>query len=119
MIQRCNNPHNRAYKHYGSRGITVCKTWLKFENFLSDMGECPSGLTLDRINNNGNYNKKNCRWTTRKTQARNRRTSKMITIDNVTKCLKEWCESLCLDYNKVKARINQLKWPIKQALEIE
>ncbi len=72
--QRCDNPNHAAYKHYGGRGITYDPSWKVFDNFYADMGEVPKGLTLDRINNNGNYNKENCRWTDWKTQRNNQRT---------------------------------------------
>jgi len=75
MIRRCSKEgqNDKGYKNYGGRGIKVCKRWLKFENFLEDMGEAPKGLTLDRKNNNGNYNKHNCRWATMTQQIHNRR----------------------------------------------
>jgi len=73
MIQRCTNPNNTAYKNYGSRGISVCKKWMKFENFFADMGERPQTLTLERINNDLGYFPENCCWDTRIAQARNRR----------------------------------------------
>jgi hypothetical protein len=63
MIQRCTNPRNPTYTYYGGRGITVCDRWLEFENFLADMGECPDGLFLNRIDNRG-YEPGNCRYTT-------------------------------------------------------
>lgn len=74
MKQRCLNPKRNSYKYYGGRGIKVCDRWLhSFENFLADMGECPPGLTIDRIENDGNYEKGNCRWATIITQITNRR----------------------------------------------
>lgn len=81
MHQRCNNLKNPEYKNYGGRGIKICNYWLKFENFLKDMGESPKGLTLDRINNNGNYELENCRWTTMEIQNQNSR----ITMLNFSK----------------------------------
>src|SRR5262245_39145536 len=74
MRQRCNNPNDISYKNYGGRGIQICKRWSKFENFLADMGHKPSPQhSLERINNNGNYTPKNCKWGTRGEQALNTR----------------------------------------------
>ncbi len=85
MIDRCNNPEVKEYKNYGGRGITVCDRWKNsFENFVSDVGNKPTPKhSLDRINNNGNYEPSNCRWANRKEQNNNTRISPMLTSAKV------------------------------------
>lgn len=76
MIARCENPNHEGYKNYGGRGIRVCDSWHKFAAFFKDMGKRPATLTLDRIDNDGNYEPGNCRWATRQQQVANRRPAK-------------------------------------------
>lgn len=92
MKARCNNPNDSAYKNYGDRGISHCKRWKKFESFFKDMGKRPKNKSLDRINNDGNYSKKNCRWATKKQQQRNRRGNSNSTskYKGVYKHVKKW-----------------------------
>lgn len=84
MRQRCRNQNAEAFKNYGGRGIKVCERWEKFENFLADMGERPGNLSLDRIDNDGNYEPGNCRWATRIEQRANSRTRRVPIKDKMT-----------------------------------
>ena len=87
MKERCRNKNNPLYSRYGGRGISVCSRWLEhktgFKNFLSDMGEKPTGFTLERINNNGNYEPTNCKWASRKEQQRNQSITRKVTIEGI------------------------------------
>lgn len=116
MIQRCTNPKNKHYHCYGGRGIIICKRWLEFENFLEDMGERPEGYQIDRINNNRNYCKSNCRWVTSKENNRNRRDNIFITYKNKTQLLIEWAEETGIPYRTLWNRIVLLGWSIERAL---
>ena len=98
MLYRCRNPRAKQYPDYGGRGITVCERWMLFENFLADMGERPKGLSLDRLNNDGNYEPGNCRWATNIQQMRNRRTTRFLEIDGEIKTLIEWCSIYSVPY---------------------
>jgi len=117
MKTRCTNPSNRFFYRYGGRGITMCDKWQDFEGFYDDMGACPDGMTIERINNDLGYSADNCRWATMKDQANNRKSNIKIEIDGVTKNLKEWSEHFgvkyCNVYSRYKQGLPQSEWFIK------
>jgi len=115
MLQRCEDENSQAYPSYGGRGITVCEEWHTFENFYRDMGDPPKGLTLDRENNDGPYCKNNCRWATKRVQANNRRSSKLITFNGKTLTQAEWERELGLKYGVIWQRLDR-GWSIERAL---
>jgi hypothetical protein len=105
---RCNNTNNPRYKTYGGRGITYDPNWGKFENFYNDMiGTYKPGLTLDRRENDGNYNKDNCQWSNDKTQARNRTTTHWVEYDGKKISAAEFCENKNLNYRNTLLKINK------------
>lgn len=102
---RCLNPNIPNYNTYGGRGIKVCDRWLKFENFLADMGKCPGKeYSLDRINNDGDYCPENCRWATWIEQCNNQRKTIRVTINGQTHSLAEWCRLRGADYGIARRR---------------
>jgi len=118
MLQRCENQDHKYYKDYGGRGITVCDEWHDSQAFIdwALANNWRKGLTLDRIDNNGNYEPDNCRWTTRKEQARNRRSNRLITFNDKTQTMAEWAEELNIPYHALKHRIGRYHWSIERAL---
>lgn len=117
MIQRCHNPKNAAARNYSERGITVCASWRdSFENFYADMGPRPTPKhSIDRIDNNGDYEPENCRWATAKEQMRNTRTTLTLTHKGETLPLKEWAERTGIPYNTLRFRLRR-GWSILRAL---
>lgn len=115
MIQRCHDVNSEAYKNYGARGIKVCERWRNdFQAFITDMGKCPESLTIERKNNDGDYEPDNCHWATFKEQARNRRNSRIIEYQDETKTLAEWVEQLGLPYDTIWRRLDH-GWQIADA----
>ena len=102
MISRC-----RHHQSYAGRGIGVCERWHSFENFLGDMGEAPSGCSIDRINNNLGYSPDNCRWSTPTLQSRNRRSSRIITYCGVSITLAAWAEFTKLSSHTISHAIDR------------
>lgn len=116
MIQRCENPNSRNYSCYGARGIRVCDRWRhSFEAFLADMGTPDAGMTLERIDNNGNYEPGNVRWASRQEQCANTRRNKLITHAGKTMIMKQWARHLGIGFDTLKTRI-QDGWSIERAL---
>ena len=117
MIKRCTNPNHPEYKNYGGRGIKVCDRWLEsFENFFADTGLRPSPkLTLERIDNDGDYEPENWRWATRKEQARNIRPNRMIPFNGEMLCVTEWAERVGIKANTLLWRLDR-GWSIERAL---
>lgn len=111
MRTRCKNPSHASYEHYGAKGIKVCLRWEKFENFLTDMGERPEGMSLDREDNCGDYEPGNCKWATRAEQARNRSNNVNVTANGKTQCLADWAKELDVKYDTLRYRLKVGKWP--------
>ncbi len=113
---RCQNKSAAKYLDYGGRGISVCERWQKFENFLADMGEKPSPeYSLDRINNDGDYEPGNCRWADAKMQANNRRSSRFIEFDGNRKTIAQWADQTGLSQPMIFKRL-QRGWSVEQTL---
>lgn len=116
MLQRCTNPNDPSYPRYGGKGIKVCERWAhSFENFLEDMGERPSGKTLDRIDTCGLYEPKNCRWATAREQQANREITKFLTFDGETLPVTWWPEKVGISLHVIRSRI-RAGWPDEKVL---
>lgn len=118
MMQRCDDKTgNPIYADYSGRGISVCDRWrASFDNFIADMGPRPSKLhSIDRIDNNGNYEPGNCRWATRIQQSRNKRTSRFLDAFGKSQTLSEWAEETGLSIKRIWSRLNR-GWSAEKAL---
>jgi hypothetical protein len=118
MISRCYDKNNKSYNRYGGRGIIVCDLWRKsFAEFLKHIGRKPNPeYSLDRINNDGNYEPNNVRWTTWKIQRRNTDNLLNLTFKGKTQCLSAWAEEIGIDPETLRRRIKKYKWNVKKAL---
>ena len=115
MIQRCSSENNPNWHRYGGRGIKVCENWKRFSNFYADMGLRPEGMSLDRIDNDGDYSPKNCRWATRKAQANNRRNTTWLEYHGVALPLGVWASLAGIKSRVLRGRIG-LGWSMCEAL---
>lgn len=104
MKVRCYSSNHPSYAQHGARGIEVCERWHVFENFFEDMGPRPDGMSLDRIDNNGNYEPGNCRWATQREQMNNRRPTIWISHMGMDRPMKEWAEITGTAYGALMSR---------------
>ena len=115
MVARCLKPSTRGYANYGGRGINVCERWLVFENFIADVGNRPSPEhSIDRIDNDGDYEPKNVRWATRAEQSRNTSRVRNYTFRGETLCIADWAARLGISLTAMKVRFN--RWPVEKAI---
>lgn len=116
MKARCQNPKNHKYPIYGGRGITVCDNWQTFAGFYADMGDCPDDHSIDRIDNDGNYEPGNCRWATVEQQMSNQSTNRMLNFDGKTQTLAQWSRDIGINPITISRRINICGWSVERAL---
>jgi hypothetical protein len=107
MVTRCGNPKASNFAYYGGRGISVCDRWKKFPAFLEDMGLCPDGLSIDRLNSNGNYEKSNCRWATKREQANNTSRNRTLVVRGEAMGMTAAAQRFGLSVGTVWARLNR------------
>lgn len=125
MKHRCLNKDSVYYKYYGARGIKICDRWLKFENFRKDMYQSylehveklgERNTQIDRINNNGNYEPENCKWSTCREQCNNRRNNHFLTFQGQTLTIAQWARKLNINVKTLKSRILIYKWSTEKSL---
>lgn len=116
LRQRCTNPNDAAYRHYGGRGIKVCERWNDYQTFFADMGPRPSSKhTLERLNNDGHYEPGNCAWVLMVEQCRNRRSTRWVVFQDETISFAEACERAGVKYKTAHLRL-QRGWSLDRAL---
>lgn len=115
MWDRCTNPKNIGYRNYGDKGVRIVKRWKRFENFLNDMGICPPDYELERKDPFGNYDPKNCIWTTPTAQARNKRKTLRLKYAGLSLPIVTWAERVGIPAPTLHRRI-KLGWTTKDVL---
>jgi hypothetical protein len=116
MLDRCERENNVAWKDYGGRGIKVCERWHDYRMFKEDMGSgYAKGLQIDRINNDGNYEPGNCKWSTCKEQGNNRRSNRRLQFDGLNLTISEWSDKTGFSHGVLCKRL-KLGWPIEKVL---
>lgn len=114
MVARCTIPSATGYGRYGAAGVTVCERWMTFENFRADMGDAPTGMSIDRRENSKGYEPGNCHWADRHTQNNNRRSIRRFTYNGMTMTLTQWARHLSLNKATLIERLG--KWTLDRAL---
>lgn len=117
ILERVGSPGHVYYHHYGGRGIKICERWLSFDNFYADMGDPPTGQSIDRIDNDGHYTPANCRWATLRQQGRNRRNNNVIEFCGMTKSVVEWAELVGIPAATIYTRARK-GWPAERCLGV-
>jgi hypothetical protein len=116
MIARCENPNNVSYANYGARGIRVCERWHDFDAYCADMGSRPSSAhSIERIDNDGDYEPGNCRWATDEEQGRNRRSVWSVAAFGETMCVSEWARRTGINHRTIRQRLST-GWSAEEAL---
>jgi hypothetical protein len=119
MKQRCLNENCQSWRRYGARGITVCPRWVEsFDAFAKDMGPRPAGGTIERVNNNKGYEPGNCVWAPMSVQANNRDCNRVITVDGVSKTVRQWEQHQGFAKGVIASRVNCLGWPEREAVMV-
>lgn len=119
MKERCFNPSYKNFQNWGGRGITVDSRWLKFEEFEKDMRPSyQKGMSLDRIDNNKNYSKDNCRWATAKQQCENKRNNHKFEYKGILDTLTNWAEYMGVGRSTLAQRIYVYKWTVEKTLTV-
>ena len=116
MMQRCYDKNSHSYHRYGGRGINVCEKWHTFEGFYQDMSDKPNGMSMERLDNNGDYCPENVVWADYKTQANNRRSNVLLEHKGKKQTMQQWCDELGLKIGTVWARINNYGYSVEKAL---
>lgn len=117
MRRRCQNPKALEFKNYGGRGISVCERWQTFENFYEDMGDPPDGFSIERNDNDGNYEPSNCRWASYKEQLNNTRSNRFLEAFGKRQTLTQWSEELNIPVTTIRNRLDRAGLSVERALE--
>ena len=115
MKSRCLNKNNPRYHRYGHRGIKVCERWMTFENFYADMGKS-NGMTIERIDNDGDYEPGNCKWVSHREQGKNTCRIRYLTHNGLTLSIAEWSRRTGIKATTITQRLNAYGWSVDRAL---